>query len=130
MELMTARGKVEDGCPTIPSGGEDPLRVVGDVHGQLDCLLHCILGPVLRAESPRCSWLFLGDLVDRGSHGVECLQIISLMRVCWPSRVMVIRGNHEDAPVTYVYGFWRECDSKYPSPDSCAAWYAANLAFV
>jgi len=123
-------GKVcseEDGCPVVSVREGDLLRVVGDIHGQLADLVYCVLGKQSRAEPSK--WIFLGDLVDRGPHGVECLAIVALMKILFPDRVTVLRGNHEDAPVTFVYGFWQECDSKFPG-SSGAAWYAANAAFT
>eukprot|EP01062_Namystynia_karyoxenos_P058331 TRINITY_DN49892_c0_g1_i1.p1 TRINITY_DN49892_c0_g1~~TRINITY_DN49892_c0_g1_i1.p1 ORF type:complete len:541 (+),score=155.87 TRINITY_DN49892_c0_g1_i1:95-1624(+) len=122
----------ETGCPEVAVGeGHPPVRVVGDLHGQLVDLLHCVLGPVLRGDVPPARWVFLGDLVDRGACGAECLAIVALLKVCFPDRVTVLRGNHEDAPVTFVYGFWQECESKFPGgQDGRSAWYSANLAFV
>eukprot|EP01065_Artemidia_motanka_P038283 TRINITY_DN47142_c0_g1_i1.p1 TRINITY_DN47142_c0_g1~~TRINITY_DN47142_c0_g1_i1.p1 ORF type:complete len:498 (+),score=142.88 TRINITY_DN47142_c0_g1_i1:64-1494(+) len=130
-DLMSSFGAVcseEDGCPVI-TVTDLPLRVVGDIHGQLADFIHHVLGGVLRKQDQVSRWLFLGDLVDRGPHGAECLAIVALMKVLYPQYVTVLRGNHEDAPVTFVYGFWQECDFKFPGADG-AAWYAANIAFT
>jgi len=129
MEEFATVCSEEDGCPEIPVKEMD-LRVVGDIHGQLADLLHRILGPMLREKTERpCYWLFLGDLVDRGPHGVECLAIVTLMKIIYPSRVTILRGNHEDAPITYQYGFKTECDRKF-GKEGQRAWIAAVAAFT
>jgi protein phosphatase len=66
--------------------------VIGDIHGHvLDLIriLHTVGLP--RAHS----LLFLGDLVDRGEFSIETLVIVFLLKVLFPERVFLIRGNHE-----------------------------------
>eukprot|EP00756_Hemistasia_phaeocysticola_P015668 Hpha_TRINITY_DN15426_c2_g3::TRINITY_DN15426_c2_g3_i1::g.176546::m.176546/K04382/PPP2C; serine/threonine-protein phosphatase 2A catalytic subunit len=124
-------------CPEIEVGeGWLPLTIVGDIHGQLIDLLHSVLGPVLRGEQGPTRFLFLGDYVDRGRHSVDVFALIAMLRVCFPALITVLRGNHEDAFVSRVYGFWQECESKYPDQtpvitqdDGACAWLAANKTF-
>eukprot|EP01062_Namystynia_karyoxenos_P028957 TRINITY_DN2184_c2_g3_i2.p1 TRINITY_DN2184_c2_g3~~TRINITY_DN2184_c2_g3_i2.p1 ORF type:complete len:836 (+),score=191.44 TRINITY_DN2184_c2_g3_i2:119-2626(+) len=114
-------------CPVIDVGPDLlPVTIVGDIHGQLADLLQCVLGPVLAGEAPPSRYLFLGDYVDRGPRGLDVFCLLALLRVCYPGMVTMLRGNHEDAQVSRVYGFWAECESKYPDQMPSADWDASD----
>lgn len=51
--------------------------------------------------------------MDRGHNSVETLQLLLALKVRWPDRVTLIRGNHESRQITKVYGFYEECYRKY-----------------
>jgi len=91
-----------------------PVTVVGDVHGQWHDLIEIfrIGGPV-----PDTNYLFLGDFVDRGYYSVETVSLVVCLKVRYPNRVHILRGNHESRQITQVYGFYDECVRKYGSPN-------------
>jgi len=100
-----------------------PVTVVGDVHGQfydVKELFNIAGGP------PDVSYVFLGDYVDRGYYSVETISLLVCLKVRWPSRVTLLRGNHESRQITQVYGFYDECVHKYGSP---AVWEAFTNMF-
>ena len=66
-------------------------------------------------RAPYSNYLFLGDYGDRGYFSVECTSLLILMKVRYPSRIHMIRGNHESRQVTQVYGFYDEVLRKYGS---------------
>ena len=41
------------------------------------------------------SYVFNGDFVDRGEQQVEVVALLFSLKVCFPDRVYLIRGNHE-----------------------------------
>ena len=58
---------------------------------------------------------YLGDFVDRGFNSVETFLLLLALKVRYPERITLIRGNHESRQITQVYGFYDECQRKYSS---------------
>ncbi|KAJ3315258.1 putative serine/threonine protein phosphatase [Boothiomyces sp. JEL0838] len=89
---------------------KSPCTVVGDVHGQFFDLLEIFR---IGGYAPNTNYVFLGDYVDRGHHSVEVITLLICLKLRYPSRITLVRGNHESRAVTTTYGFYTECMRKY-----------------
>lgn len=87
-----------------------PVTVVGDIHGQFHDMMEMFK---MGGYAPDTNYLFLGDYVDRGYYSVETVTLVVALKVRFPDRVTIIRGNHESRQITQVYGFYDECMRKY-----------------
>ncbi|KAI6242094.1 Serine/threonine-protein phosphatase [Aphelenchoides fujianensis] len=67
-----------------------PCVVYGDLHGEY-------------SDLHRGMPVFLGDFVDRGTHGVK----VALLKLQFAERVHVVRGNHEEESLNCAYSFRR-----------------------
>jgi len=89
---------------------EDPLTVVGDIHGQYyDAIKILELG----GDPATSKYLFLGDFVDRGSFSIEVLIFLYALKVNYPKTICMLRGNHECRQMTTFFNFRSECLYKY-----------------
>ncbi len=99
-----------------------PLKVCGDIHGQYYDLMRFF---EVGGLPPASNYLFLGDYVDRGRMGLECIILLLLFKVRHMESFFLLRGNHENVPTNRIYGFYDECKRRF----SVRAWKNFNECF-
>ncbi len=91
-----------------------PVKIFGDIHGQLQDLLRLFLNhgfPITGSggDIDVVTYVFNGDFVDRGTHQLEVILLLFSLKIVNPSRVVLLRGNHETDSVSSYYGYKKEC---------------------
>jgi|EP00927_Polykrikos_kofoidii_P030328 serine/threonine-protein phosphatase PP1 catalytic subunit len=89
---------------------EAPMKICGDVHGQYHDLLRLF---EYGGFPPESNYLFLGDYVDRGKQSLETITLMFAYKCKFPENFFQLRGNHECASITRIYGFYDECKRRY-----------------
>lgn len=80
---------------------QSPVYVFGDIHGNLEDL-HFFADNIwkLGMDLTAGKFLFLGDYVDRGMSCLECVAYLFGLKVLYPHKIDLLRGNHETRDVS------------------------------
>ena len=101
----------------------DEVRVAGDLHGLLHTLplifnlSFLFLGSYydflklleIGGNPAEQCYLFLGDYVDRGYFCCELLIHMLALKIMYPNKFFMLRGNHECRALTEFFTFKKEC---------------------
>lgn len=74
---------------------------VGDTHGDIEATKI-----VIDKYLENCDYIvFLGDYVDREDEQIKNINYILSLKVKFPEKIILLRGNHETPEMNYIYGF-------------------------
>ncbi|XP_005095913.1 serine/threonine-protein phosphatase 2A catalytic subunit beta isoform [Aplysia californica] len=112
IKSLCERGKQIFSAESNVQNVQSPVTICGDIHGQFFDLMELFK---VGGDLPDTNYLFMGDYVDRGYHSVEVISLLVALKIRYPERITILRGNHECRMSTQVYGFYDECLRKYGS---------------
>ena len=103
VELCNLAQEVLEAEPTLLELSA-PVKIFGDIHGQFADLMRLFdqFGAPSRDQGGDINildYLFLGDYVDRGKHSLEVICLLLALKVQYPRKVFLVRGNHESMEV-------------------------------
>ena len=115
---------------------QSPCYVFGDIHGNFEDL-HFFSDNIWRLGMGLTAgnFLFLGDYVDRGLSCLETVAYLLAMKQQLPSKVFLLRGNHETRDVNgweEHYGersFIWQCRNRFGDDLGYRVWEACNSVF-
>jgi diadenosine tetraphosphatase ApaH/serine/threonine PP2A family protein phosphatase len=67
--------------------------------------------------------------VDRGYHQVEVLTLLFALKVAYPERIWLLRGNHESESMNEMYGFKAACLKTFETSAASRAFARAQEVF-
>lgn len=88
---------------------ESPIKICGDIHGQLDDLIKVICTGGFDGNT---KYLFLGDYIDRGPNSLEVICLLYALKCAFPTKIYLLRGNHESPEMAESFGFAEEVETK------------------
>ncbi len=88
----------------------DIFYIIGDIHGNLQALQKIL--KIINDTNPNYI-IFLGDIVDRGPHQLECLILVLILKILYPKKYFLLRGNHETLEMNKAYGFFYEFINRF-----------------
>ncbi|RYY85622.1 hypothetical protein EON63_07195 [archaeon] len=97
---------------------QSPVYVFGDIHGNLEDL-HFFADNLwkLGMDLSAGHFLFLGDYVDRGMSCLECVAYLFGLKLLYPHKITLLRGNHETRDVNGWEAHYQEKSFLYQCKD-------------
>ena len=85
---------------------EGKAVIVGDLHGDIESLIHILKETKFIEKADKNEnflLIFLGDYGDRGTFSAEVYYVVLKLKLMYPDKILLMRGNHEGPPDLPVY---------------------------
>ncbi|KAF8384826.1 hypothetical protein PRIPAC_73968, partial [Pristionchus pacificus] len=107
------------------------ITIVGDLHGQFHDLARVFADDEKDGKS---AWeikkyLFLGNYIGRGRQSLEIVMALFCIKMLYPDRIFLLRGNHEFISVCPRTGFIQELHDRYCEETFYQLCFKVNEAF-
>lgn len=99
--MLLAVEKILDAEPKLVMIPESRCLFIGDTHGEFG-----ITRIALTQIHEYDKLIFLGDFIDRGPSQIENVNVLLGLKVKYPDKIILIRGNHETREINTRYGFY------------------------
>lgn len=109
--IFDASTILEEG-PKLVHFNENRILFVGDTHGDLESTM-LIIRRFIKEKYEGI--IFLGDYVDRGLKQIENINYLLALKLLYPEKVILLRGNHETPLANRYYGFLSEVLNAFSS---------------
>lgn len=104
-----------------------PIYVFGDIHGNYTQLVEYL--KKIEFFKTDVKILLLGDYIDKGPKCLHTISLLFCMKLLYPNRIYLLRGNHETENVNKYFGFYNECCLKYGVIFGSKLWKHINNTF-
>ncbi len=110
LELISEARPLVEKEKNLLDTSKGSMLVVGDLHGDFGATKYII---TLWKKQRYRTLVFLGDYVDRGEKQLETINLLLCLKIFYPQRVYLLRGNHETPLINSYYGFSSVCIKKF-----------------
>ena len=85
---------------------KDKILLIGDIHGKFDSLIS--IQKLINRNNYQYyqKIIFLGDYVDRGPKQIQSINYVLLLKLLFPNKIILLRGNHETTSMNRYYGYY------------------------
>ena len=95
---------------SLIKGSKGDILVVGDTHGDFEDAKYIVN---LWKDENIDNLVFLGDYVDRGEKQLGNINFLLALKLLYPHKVILLRGNHETRSINAYYGFLSTCNQTF-----------------
>lgn len=96
--------------PNLLPALKAPINVCSQIFGQYYDLLKLF---EVGGAPDENQYLFLGNIVDKGDFGIECVMHLCALKLHFPTSMLLLRGPHESERLTEHFTFKSEVIHKY-----------------
>ena len=106
-----------------------PINIVGDLHGHILDLFRVLKTFGFPDECTE-KYLFLGDIVDRGEFSLETVTLVFSLKLAYPEKVYIIRGNHEFEFLNERCGFMEDVTKAFGQQSDLYSYFKAAFSYM